>query len=333
MGMTRLKKTVLMIISLMILVIVTVNQRANLLIYSMTSDELPELLEPREEGDEVIWFDDYYTIQKIDEKTYAIGEPRYFQLNFNYLILGDSRAIIFDAGTGQRDIRKVVESLTDLPVTFIPSHLHYDHIGNEVIFDKTALIDLPHLRKRAIDNKLPLTRFEHLGEVEGYSLPELKISEWLTPNETIDLGNRRLLVLYTPGHTNDSISLFDHKAGYLFAGDFLYPGQLYGFLPNSNMGDYLQGSQTIKSVSENRLRVFGAHRDDSLGIPELSLETVTQLQDALNAIYSGRLKSSGIYPVTYKVNDRVELLSEPKWLQDWNPTYPQLRIDAKRNEK
>jgi len=333
MGMTRLKKTVLMIISLMILVIVTVNQRVNLLIYSMTSDELPELLEPREEGDEVTWFDDYYTIQKIDEKTYAIGEPRYFQLNFNYLILGDSRAIIFDAGTGQRDIRKVIESLTDLPVTFIPSHLHYDHIGNEVIFDKTALIDLPHLRKRAIDNKLPLTRFEHLGEVEGYSLPELKISEWLTPNETIDLGNRRLLVLYTPGHTNDSISLFDQKAGYLFAGDFLYPGQLYGFLPNSNMGDYLQGSQTIKSVSENRLRVFGAHRDDSLGIPELSLETVTQLQDALNAIHSGRLKSSGVYPVTYKVNDRVELLSEPKWLQDWNPTYPQLRIDAKRNEK
>ena len=182
MGMTRLKKIVLMMVSLMILVIVTVNQRANLLIYSMTSDELPELLEPREEGDEVIWFDDYYTIQKIDEKTYAIGEPRYFQLNFNYLILGDSRAIIFDAGSGQRDIRKVVESLTDLPVTFIPSHLHYDHIGNEVIFDKTALIDLPHLRKRAIDNKLPLTRFEHLGEVEGYSLPELKISEWLTPN-------------------------------------------------------------------------------------------------------------------------------------------------------
>ena len=80
----------------------------------------------------------------------------------------------------------------------------------------------------------------------------------------------------------------------------------------------------IKSIA-----VVGAHRDDSLGIPELSLETVTQLQDALNAIHSGRLKSSGVYPVTYKVNDRVELLSEPSWLQDWDPSYPELKIDTK----
>ena len=39
----------------------------------MTSGELPELLEPKDEGEEVTWFDDYYTIQKIDERTFAIG--------------------------------------------------------------------------------------------------------------------------------------------------------------------------------------------------------------------------------------------------------------------
>jgi len=320
------KTTILIAATLLVLISVIVDQRTNLLIYSMTSSELPELLELKDEGAAATWFDDYYTIEKIDERTFAIGEPRYYQLNFNYLVLGDSRAIIFDAGTGQRDIRQVVASLTDLPVTFIPSHLHFDHIGNEVVFEKTALVDLPHLRKRAPDNKLPLTRFEHLGEVEGYSLPELKISEWLSPNETIDLGNRILLVVYTPGHTQDSISLFDQAAGYLFSGDFLYPGQLYGFLPNSNMGDYLQGAETIESVSGNSLRVFGAHRDDSIGVPELSLETVTKLRSTLNAIRSGTLRSSGIYPVTYQVNDRVELLSEPKWLQDWDPVYPELGV-------
>ena len=328
-----MKTIILITVTLLVLGSIVIDQRANILIYSMTASELPELLEPKDEGEEVTWFDDYYTIQKIDERTFAIGEPRYYQLNFNYLILGDSRAIIFDAGTGQRDIREVVETLTDLPITFIPSHLHYDHIGNEVIFEKTALVDLPHLRSRATNNRLPLTRFEHLGEVEGYSLPELKISEWLSPNETIDLGNRLLLVLYTPGHTEDSISLFDQESGYLFSGDFLYPGPLYGFLPNSNMGDYLQGAQTIESVSGNSLRVFGAHRDDSTGVPELSLETVIQLQDTLNAIQSGALKSDGTYPVTYKVDDRVELLSEPRWLQDWDPIYPELNMKEKKSDK
>ncbi len=29
-----------------------------------------------------------------------------------------------------------------------------------------------------------------------------------------------------------------------------------------------------------------------------------------------------------KVNDRVELLSESKWLQDWDPTSPELKIDT-----
>ena len=40
------------------------------------------------------------------------------------------------------------------------------------------------------------------------------------------------------------------------------------------------------------------------------------------------LKSYGTYPVTYMVDDRVELLSEPKWLQDWDPIYPELNMKS-----
>ena len=95
------------------------------------------------------------------------------------------------------------------------------------------------------------------------------------------------------------------------------------------MGDYLQGARTIESVSGIDLRVFGAHRDDALGVPELTFETVVQLQDALEAIQSGALKSNGMYPVAYTVSERVQLLSEPKWLQKWKPTYPELNVGKK----
>lgn len=83
----------------------------------------PELVEPGDPGPDARWFDDYYTIQAIDARTFAIAEPRYWQKNVNYLIVGDDRAVLFDAGPGVRDIRPVVASLTDAPLTFIPSHL------------------------------------------------------------------------------------------------------------------------------------------------------------------------------------------------------------------
>ena len=90
------------------------------------------------------------------------------------------------------------------------------------------------------------------------------------------------------------------------------------------MGDYLQGAQTIESVSGDSLRVFGAHRDAFLGVPELNLETVIRLRKTLNGIRSGALESIGTYPVIYEIDDRVQLLSEPKWLQDWTPMYQAL---------
>ena len=66
-----------------------------------------------------------------------------------------------------------------------------------------------------------------------------------------------------------------------------------------------------------------------MGVPELSFETVIKLQDALDAIQSGALNSNGIYPVSYTVSERVQLLAEPKWLQRWKPTYPELNVDKK----
>lgn len=298
--------------------------RDRLLLLLMTTDSPPELLEVEFQGSGVSWFDDYYTVQVIDENTYAIGEPRYYQQNYNYLLLGEKQAVVFDAGTGQRDIRSVVASITQLPVTFIPSHLHYDHIGNEVIFQRTALIDLPHLRERVKEGVLQLAWYEHLGEIEGFEAPALAISRWLEPGGTIDLGNRQLTVLYTPGHTDDSISLFDPASGYLFSGDFIYPGPLYGFLPNSNLGDYLQGALTLQAIDDDQIRIFGAHRAMPPGMPELAMDDVSSLRIALEAIRAGRAQSSGFYPVSYTVTDKILLLAEPPFLQSWQARYPEL---------
>lgn len=303
-------------------------QRHAVLVYALSLFGPPELLEPSDEGPGVRWHDDYFIVQQLDHRTFAIGEPRYVQQTFSYLIVGSERAVLFDAGPGLRDIRSVAESLTDRPITFVPSHFHYDHTGNQITFDRVAVVDLPYLRERAPDGRLQLGFSEHLGVAEGIEAPTLEVDEWLAPGSRISLGDRSLEVLYTPGHTEDSISLLDQASGQLFAGDFIYPGPLMAFLPNSGMGDYLQGADTVLAMSPDGVSIHGAHRTAPPGVPRQPLSDVVDLRTSLLAIRSGEATGEGPYPITYQVNDRLTLLAEPSWLQEWTARRPEL--SAKR---
>ncbi len=97
-------------------------------------------------AENVRWFDDWFAIEEIAPGVIAIGEPRFHQINWNYLISGQRRAVLFDTGPGVRDISKAVRALTTLPVTALPSHLHFDHTGGLAAFDNIAMADLPVLR-------------------------------------------------------------------------------------------------------------------------------------------------------------------------------------------
>jgi len=313
------KRALLALLVLIALGAVAIAQRHRIMVYALASQGTPALLDRADEGAEVHWHDDYFTIQALDERTFAIGEPRYYQQNYSYLIVGSERAVLFDAGPGIRDIRPVAESLTDVPITFVPSHFHYDHVGNEITFEHVAVVDLSYLRVRAPDGRLRLRSDEHLGVAEGIGAPTLEVDEWLAPGSTLPLGDRTLRVLYTPGHTEDSISLLDLESGAVFAGDFIYPGPLLAFLPNSGMGDYLQGALTVIGAAPENARVFGAHRVAPPGAPELHMGDVQDVHSALLAIRAGERRGKGFYPVVYPVNDRVELWAEPAWLQNWEP--------------
>src|SRR5260370_29667298 len=72
----------------------------------------------------------WFHVYSLDERTYAISEPKYWQQNVSYLLLGTRQALLFDTGPGLYSIRRVVASLTSLPLLVIPSHLHFDHVGD-----------------------------------------------------------------------------------------------------------------------------------------------------------------------------------------------------------
>jgi hydroxyacylglutathione hydrolase len=262
------------------------------------------------------WFDDYFVVETIDPTTFAIGEPRYYQGNDSYLILGAQRAILFDAGTGLRDIVPVVRSLTNLPVTVIPSHLHFDHVGALGRFDRTALLDDPSLRARLRDSRLTLRRYEFLGFADRLPTPTFRVDEWWAPESTIDLGARRLRVLATPGHTPTSVSLYDEGRHQLFAGDFIYPGYLYAFLPGASRGAYLSTTKRLLSIIDPDTQIFAAHMADPpapVRAPVLQVADLRALERALTSINEGDVPSRGFYPRIFPVQDPIRFATGWVW--------------------
>jgi glyoxylase-like metal-dependent hydrolase (beta-lactamase superfamily II) len=259
----------------------------------------------------LVWHDDYYSVERLDESTFAIGEPRYAQQNVSFLIVGSERAVVFDAGPGLRELAPVVARLTELPVTFVPSHLHYDHVGGARGFERVALIDLPELRAQAPDGVLRPRFAQHLGALEGIEARPIEVDEWWPPGSVVDLGGRALEVWHTPGHTPESASLVDRARGLLFAGDFLYPGDLYAFLPGSSLADYLWTAERLARALPGDAAIHGGHGTDlATSAPVLATRDLLDLKRALEEIRGGRRAGSGWFPRAYAVNERVTLLAD-----------------------
>ena len=260
--------------------------------------------------------DDYFAVEDLGAGTYAIGEPRYYQQNYAYLIVGERRALLFDTGSGTRDISGVVASLTRLPVTAMVSHLHFDHLGGVGPFQHVAMIDLPQTRADVSGGRFRPRRYEYMGQVDGRSAPSVPVAEWLAPGAAIDLGGRTLTVLSTPGHTPTSAALYDPASRRLFIGDYIYPTTLYAFLPGASLSAYHATARRLLATLPADTVLWTAHccrKDEGVSAPWLAMSDLRDLDQALTAVETGQAKATGLYPRRYPVSRQMTLATGFRW--------------------
>ncbi len=190
---------------------------------------LPKVPVPDQE-----WYDVYQVLPGV----YAIYEPGHFQEVISFLIVGETGALLWDTGMGIAPIRPVVSALTALPLTVVNSHCHFDHVGGNWEFPQVYAYPDPVAANRAMAG-YPATMLAPMLGPESLSKPlpdhfdpeGYRIRPWrmtpLQPGLCFDLGGWRLHVLHTPGHTDDSIMLWDRERQILFTGDTVYPAALY----------------------------------------------------------------------------------------------------------
>lgn len=292
--------------------------RFELAVMALTQDGPPPLRDKGELTATERWFDDYYTIDRIDERTHTIGEPRVGGPTFSYLIEGEDMAVLFDTGLPQADMSKVVAELTDKPLTVIPSHLHYDHVGNITRFDHVAMLDTPETRAQIVDGQFTPRDVQFLGSVEGYEPFTWPVAELLAEGSRIELGGRTLQVIRTPGHTDQSISLWDEENKQLFTGDYIYEGGLYAFLPNSSLVSYLETAEKLLLMLPEDTELLTAHRWRMIGTPILNMQDLVDLRNALEKVRDGELAYEGLFPAVYPVNENLTLETDVPWLRGWD---------------
>lgn len=214
----------------------------------------------------------WFRVYALPGNVYALFENRQSELVISYLILGEKSALLWDTGLGIGDIRACAEALTALPITVLSSHNHPDHIGGNARFDRVMCYDIDSAIER-------LTRGYSHEELEGFIVPEEMIdppadfpgdsffiagkapTATVEDGQIIDLGNRELEVIYTPGHNSSCITLLDERNRLLFTGDTWYPGPLYAFDEDSSMSAYLESMRKIGNVirDKNIRWVYGSH--------------------------------------------------------------------------
>lgn len=71
--------------------------------------------------------DHWFTIEQIDRDTFSISEYKHWEETHCYLLCGEECALLMDTGLGVSNIRRIVDSLTQLPVMAVTTHVHWDH--------------------------------------------------------------------------------------------------------------------------------------------------------------------------------------------------------------
>ena len=257
-------------------------------------------------ADGVVLEDGWFGVKALDDTTIAIGEPAYHQRNWSYLISDGDDSLLFDTGSGRRPIAPLVARHGRARIEAFPSHMHFDHLGNIHAFGPVMVADLPMLRAIETNGTLTPTDEMFLGASEAVPVPTFEVGRWVAPGETVMVGSRNLLVVHTPGHSPDSVSLWEAERDRFYAADFIYCGILYAQTPGASLRDYLRICEQLLDDLPEQVQIVCAHGQPENGVDDAPILGYGDLH-ALRDVVAGLLQADP-HTGRIEVNERMYLL-------------------------
>ncbi len=191
---------------------------------------------------------------RFSDSSYIIRQNKClsYEAPFIYLLFGEDRALILDTGTTDNTVDfplfSTVESLMrdraahvgkkTSELIVIHSHSHSDHYAGDSQFVGKENVTVIKPNSQAVQQYFSL-------------------DQWPQGEASIELGDRELIVIPTPGHQEEAISVYDPQTKWLLTGDTFYPG----YLVIKHWDEYKNSIARLVSFSKNHevSAVLGAH--------------------------------------------------------------------------
>ncbi len=202
---------------------------------------------------------DWFTKTRIDAATTMLTEPfvnDYVRANIWHL-RGRDADLLVDTGMGIVPLKPHIGMLDGKPLIVVATHIHLDHVGSLHEFEVRAG---PAHGAPAFDTMPDQQTYAHMfrdleeavtllprpgWRATDYRIEPAPLTRTLAEGDVVDLGNRQFRVLHLPGHSPDSIGLFDEADGLFFSGDAIYDSDLIDDLPDSDRPAYRKTMQRL----------------------------------------------------------------------------------------
>jgi glyoxylase-like metal-dependent hydrolase (beta-lactamase superfamily II) len=196
-------------------------------------------------------------------------------------------------------------------------------------YEKTVdvIVDsIRHLGKKPDNIKLIINTHGHVDHAEGNNLlkqlsgapiaiHELETQKlqfetadtiFLQDNDVLSLGNRKLIVIHTPGHCPGQICLYEQNTGIIFTGDHIVEGTSTGTVyvgpPEGSVIDYIGSLRKIQAL--NLTMILPGHgktiHDPQLKIKGILEHHAQREHQILDILSSGEKTVDEIADIIYK---------------------------------
>jgi hydroxyacylglutathione hydrolase len=170
-----------------------------------------------------------------------------YEAPFVYLLIGKAKALLIDTGAvadakiiplAQTVISLLPNDGSRLPLMVVHTHGHLDHRSGDDQFRALPDVEVVPTDLESVKSRLG-------------------IANWPNDIGQIDLGDRVIDVIPTPGHHASHVAYYDRQTGLLFSGDILLPGRL---LIEDTDADLASARRVAEFVEQHPITyVLGAH--------------------------------------------------------------------------